>query len=237
MNGMKRLAWILFFILASSPLYAFGTYAEGKAYVLLRESGTKGIFIKSYEGVFEIASYDDDEKCKEEEQCYTPQKEELRFSVRLENKEVIQFLQKNLDRVMLIEYRIHRIKPVALSTSFEVLKAYPVKASHGPDFPWKFVSKITGSSETSVYGKVLRLEYRGTAVATYEGLLYDRRLDRVRPFSVTDESMARHIYRCMDSLQEYNIGLSRSITTALEFRESKYDVFEINYRDRAGSIE
>lgn len=233
---MKRLA-VLLFILLSAPLYAFGTYAEGKAYVLLRESGTKGIFIKSYEGTFEIATYDDSERCEEEDQCYTPQKEELRFSVRLDNKEVIQFLQKNLDRLMLIEYRIHRIKPIALSTSFEVLKAYPVKRTHGPDFPWKFVSKVTGSSETSVYGRILRLEYRGVAVGTYEGLLYDRRLDRVRPFSVTDEAMAKHIYRCMNAQQEYNIGLSRSITTALEFRESKYDVFEINYRERANIIE
>ncbi|EHQ05493.1 MAG: hypothetical protein F9K24_12035 [Leptonema illini] len=234
---MKRLALLLFILFAAAPLYAFGTYGEGKAYVLLRESGTKGIFIKSYEGLFEIATYDDGEKCAEEDQCFTPQKEELRFSVRLDNKDVIQFMQKNLDRMMIVEYRIHRIKPVSLSTGFEVLKAYPVQASHGPDFPWKYVSKVTGSSETSVYGKILRLEYRGTAVGTYEGLLYDRRLDKVRPFSVTDEAMARHIYQCMDAQQEYNIGLSRSITTALEFRESKYDVFEINYRERASSVE
>lgn len=232
---MKRLFYLIL-ILSTLPLHAFGTYGEGKAIVALREFGRKGIFIDSYEGSFDIASYNQNEKCEDPQDCYTPDKESLRFSIREENKDLIQFMLKNMDRVMVIEYRIHRIKPIALSTSFEVLKASGIKATQAADFPWKYVSKNrTGSTDYSVYGKVLRLEYRGVAVGTYEGLLYDRRKDKVTPFSVTDEAMARHIYLCIDSGQEYNIGITRALVTG--WRDSKLDVFEINYRERAGGVE
>jgi len=231
---MKRISILLIFFVVL-PLHAFGTYGEGRAYVVLRELGSKGVIFTSYEGLFEIATYDENEACVSDEQCYTPQKVTIPFSVRIENKQTIQFLQKNIDRLMLIEYRIHRIKPIALSTSFEVLNAFGVAVNHGPDFPWKFVSRKTGSAETSLFGKVLRLEYQGMVVGTYEGILYDRRLDKIRPFSVTDENMARHIWRCMEAQPEYNIGLSRALVKGL--RSSKYDVFEINYHERANSVE
>lgn len=232
---MKRTLVLLLVLASASPVFGFGTYGEGKAIVYLKSMSSKGIIFESYEGVIEIASFDEDEKCDKPEDCFTPLKEEIRFSVRPESKETVQFLQRNPDRVMVIEYRLHRLKPVALSTSFEVLKAGPLRETQPGDFAWMFVSKKTGSLNYSVYGKILRFEYRGTAVGTYEGIYYDRKADRIVPFSVTDEAMARHVYLCMDSLQEYNMGISRAIVTGM--RESKLDIFEINYRESAGGIE
>ncbi|GIX41252.1 MAG: hypothetical protein KatS3mg129_0985 [Leptospiraceae bacterium] len=216
-------------------LLAIGTYAEGRAIVRIIKLISGGIFFESYEGVLEIATYDDNEECEQIEDCYTPLKKQVEFSVNIENKETIKFLQNNLNKVILIDYKIHRIEPIALSTNFEILKAYPFKTNLPPDFPQKFIVEKTGSKNYSFFGKILQLEYRGTAVKTYEGIYYDRQKDKVRPFSITNEDMANYAKQTMEYTKEYYIGISKSIIKG--FRETTFDIFEINYKERAGGVE
>jgi len=215
-------------------LSAFGTYAEGRAIVKVIKLISGGILFESFEGVFEIASFDDSENCDEIEKCYTPTKKQVEFSVRIENKDTIKFLQVNLNKVILIDYKIHRLEPIALSTNFEILKAYPFKTNLVPDFPLKFVVEKTGSRNYSFFGKVLQIEYRGTAIKTYEGIYYDRQKDKIRPFSVTNKEMAEYVKKTMEYTKEYYIGISKSIVKG--FRETTFDIFEINYKEQAGGL-
>lgn len=221
----------LFFI--TGQLAAIGTYAEGRAIMQIVKIESQGILFDSYEGEMVVASFDSQENCRDDA-CYTPQKRVIRFSVDIDNTALIQYLTKNLNRVALIDYRIHRIKSPTLGSTFEVTGAKALNARQTRDFAWKFVRDKTGSRNFSVYGKVLRLEYRGTFVGTYEGILYDRQADKIRPFSITDDLMAEHVMKAMESVQEYHIGISEAIVTG--FRESDYDIFEINYKERAGGI-
>ena len=215
-------------------LFAIGTYAEGRAIVRVIKLISGGIFFESFEGVLEIASFDENQDCEEIEMCYTPLKKQIEFSVRIENKETIKFLQNNLNKVILIDYKIHRLEPIALDTNFEILKAYPFKTNLAPDFPLKFVVEKTGSRNYSFFGKVLQIEYRGTAIKTYEGIYYDRQKDKIRPFSVTNEEMAEYVKKTMEYTKEYYIGISRAIIKG--FRETAFDIFEINYNEQAGSL-
>ncbi|MCS7204128.1 MAG: hypothetical protein NZ853_00355 [Leptospiraceae bacterium] len=214
---------------------AIGTYAEGRAIVKVIQLISKGIFVESYEGVFEIASYNEDEECSDFQNCYTPQIEKVEFSIRIENKETIKFIQENLNKVILIDYKIHRIEPIALGTNFEVLKAYPFKLNLPIDFPEKFIVTKSGVENYSFFGKVLQLEYRGTAIKSYEGIYYDRQRDKIRPFSLTNEDMANFIKTAMEYTKEYHIGVSKALIAGL--RETKFDIFEINYVRPAGGVE
>jgi len=234
---MKKNITILIFLYFGFvfQLFGLGTYAEGRAIVRVIKLVSGGIFFESFEGVFEIASYDQNQECEQMEDCFTPQKKQIEFSVAIENKETIKFLQDNINKVILIDYKIHRIEPIALSTNFEVLKAYPFKTNLPADFPLKFVAKKTGSKNYSFYGKVLQLEYRGTAVKTFEGIYYDRQKDKIRPFSITSEDMANYVKQTMEYTKEYHIGISQSIIKG--FRETVFDIFEINYKERAGGVE
>lgn len=234
---MRNIQWIFYlalYLVLNINLYSLGTYAEGRAIVRVIKFISQGVFIQSYEGVMEIASYDKSEPC-EEENCYTPQKIQIDFSVRLENKETIKFINNNLNKVILIDYKIHRIEPIALSTNFEVLNASPFVMNLPQDFPLKFIVKKTGSTNYSYFGKILQLEYRGTAIKTYEGLYYDRQKDKIRPFSITNEDMANYAKKVMECTKEYHIGISKAIIKG--FRETAFDIFEINYTERAGGIE
>ncbi len=234
---MKKKLSIVFFLYFSIifNIYSFGTYAEGKAIVKVIKLTSGGIFFESYEGILEIASYDENESCEDFEKCYTPQKKQIGFSIYIENKDTIKFIMDNLNKVILIDYKIHRLEPIALSTSFEILKAYPFKANIPPDFPLKFIVKKTGSRNFSYFGKILQLEYRGTAVKSYEGLYYDRQKDKVRPFSITNEDMANYVKKIMEYTKEYHIGISKSIIKG--FRETTFDIFEINFNEPAGGVE
>ncbi len=231
---MKHLCSIIIFFFSFS-LYGFGTYAEGRAIVKVIKLTSGGIFFESFEGTLEIASFDSNEKCENFEDCYTPQVKQVDFSVRIENKETIKFLKDNLNKVILIDYKIHRIEPITLSTSFEILKAYPFKLNLPPDFPTKFIVKKTGSRNFSFFGKVLQLEYRGTVVRTFEGIYYDRQKDKIRLISITNADMANYIRKSMEYTKEYHIGISKSIIKG--FRETTFDIFEINYLEAAGGIE
>lgn len=227
------LGGLTFFFLLNQSIHAVGTYAEGKAIMQIVKLEKRGILFDSYEGEAVVASYDSNENCQEDA-CYTPQKQTIAFSVHIDNTELIQFLSKNLGRVALIDYRIHRIRSMSLGSSFQITGAKALRSSQPSEFAWKFVRPESGSRSFSLYGKILRLEYRGTFVGTYEGLLYDRKADRVKPFSITDDLMAEHVMKSMQSIQEYHIGISEALVTG--FRDSKYDIFEINYKERAGAI-
>ncbi len=234
---MRKIKYVLYLFLYFGiiiNLYSLGTYAEGRAIVRVIKFVSKGIFFESYEGVLELGSFDDDEDC-EDENCYTPQKKQIEFSVRLENKDTIKFINTNLNKVILIDYKIHRIEPISLSTSFEVLKASSFVMDLPQDFPLKYVVKKTGSTNNSFFGKILQIEYRGTAVKSFEGIYYDRQKDKIRPFSVTNKDMANYIKKVMEYTKEYHIGISKAIIKG--FRETPYDIFEINYTERAGGIE
>lgn len=232
---MKKILIILLLFISNFSLYAFGTYAEGRAIVKVIKLTSGGILFESYEGVLQIASFDDDEDCENFEDCYTPQLQEIEFSVRVENKETIKFLLNNLNKVILIDYKIHRIEPIALSTGFEVLQAYPFKLNLPGDFPTKFVVKKTGSRNFSFFGKILQIEYRGTAFKTFEGIYYDRKKDKIRLFSITNEDMANYIKKIMEYNKEYHIGISKAIVKGV--RETTFDIFEINYSEPAGGVE
>lgn len=231
---MKKLVIVLIFFI-SIRLYSFGTYAEGRAIVKVIKLTSGGIIYESFEGTLEIASIDSGEDCENFEDCYTPQVKQIDFSVRIENKETIKFLQNNLNKVILIDYKIHRIEPIALSTGFEILKAYPFKLNLPADFPTKFIVQKTGSRNFSFFGKILQLEYRGTTYKTFEGIYYDRQKDKIRLFSVTNEDMANFIKKTMEYTKEYHIGISKSIIKG--FRETSFDIFEVNYIESAGGVE
>lgn len=211
------------------PAWALGTYAEGRAIIKVVKLESQGIFFNSYEGEFEIASYDKNEDCDMDEgTCYTPQKKRVRFSIREENKDIASFMQANLNRVMLIDYKVHRIEPVSLGTSLEILGAKPLIAKQPENFKRRMAVDKTGSQgNKSIYGKILQLEYRGTMVGTYELLIYDRQKDKVFPVSITNKKMADYARETMNSTQEYYIGLSTALVTG--FRESDIDIYEINY--------
>ncbi|HBS05311.1 MAG TPA: hypothetical protein DEA96_10115 [Leptospiraceae bacterium] len=225
-NSILTLAVMLF---SFQSLLALGTYSEGRAIVKVIKMESQGIFINSFEGEFEVASYDKSEQCDMEDgTCYTPQKKTVKFSIDNDNKEVAQFLIENMNRVMLIDYKIHRIEPVSLKTSFEVLGAKPLLNKQPENFVRrKNVSKTGGAGNVSIYGKVLKLEYRGTMVGTYEALVYNRQKDKILPVSITNEAMAAYVKEAMNSSQEYYIGLSTAVVSGL--RESDIDIFEINY--------
>ena len=77
-NSILTLAVMLF---SFQSLLALGTYSEGRAIVKVIKMESQGIFINSFEGEFEVASYDKSEQCDMEDgTCYTPQKKTVKFS-------------------------------------------------------------------------------------------------------------------------------------------------------------
>ncbi|TGK33690.1 hypothetical protein EHQ12_14505 [Leptospira gomenensis] len=239
LKNFKRIFVILFSfgsLLFSSSLFALGTYSEGWAVVRLTQFESRGIIFDSHEGVMEFISYDNAEKCDPlKDECFAPMREKVEFSVRPENGEIVNFLSNNLNQEVLIQYRIHRIEPIALSTDFEVVGAQ----RQVPGIPKEVTDKIivpkTGSKRNfSVSGRILQLEYQGTMVGTYEGLYLDEVRGKVHPFSITNEEVANFVWNTMKFNSKYFIGVSVAFATG--WRKSDYDIFEINYKAPAGGV-
>lgn len=241
MNHLYRsLKWTLGLVLLAStmtPAFALGSYAEGQMFLTIRKFESSGIFFESWEGTGEFTSFAKDENCNAEENlCFTPTKETVAFSVRPETNggKLAAELQKNINKEVLVSFRIHRVEAAALSTPFEITGIIERVSNMPADFPAKKATKKTGSKRNfSVRGRILSLEYQGTAVGTYEGLYLDAQKGKVHPFSITDEAMAAHAYKLMALSRNYFLGVSQAFVTGL--RKSDYDVFELNLNDPAGA--
>jgi hypothetical protein len=225
---------ILFF---NGKIFAFGTYSEGWASAKIIQFESRGLIFESYEGLMELSTFSSDEKCDEEkDECYTITKQKIPFSVRPENAETVNLLMKSLNQDLVIRYRIHRIEAIALSSETEVIEALASVNSMPTELESDklIVSKTGAKRNFSVSGKILRLEYQGTMIGTYEGLYVDELRGRVHPFSITDEKMANYAWITMKSNMKSNLGISVAFATG--FRKSNYDLFEINYKAPAGGV-
>jgi hypothetical protein len=219
-----------------SWLYAIGTYSEGYLTAKILQFESRGIIFKSYEGIMEVVTFDKKEKCDEtKDECFTPTKTKLEFSVRPEKADLVNLLNKNVNQELLLQYRIHRIEAIALSSELELLSAgkqeNAVPASQGDK---KIVSKSGSKRNFAVSGKILQLDYQGTFIGTYEGLYMDEARGKVHPFSVTQADMAKYAWGSMKSSASYSMGISVAFATG--FRKSNYDLFEINYKEPAGGV-
>ncbi|EQA43252.1 hypothetical protein LEP1GSC050_1672 [Leptospira broomii serovar Hurstbridge str. 5399] len=247
---------ILYFHI-STPVSAFGTFSEGWMVAKLIQFESRGIIYESYEGILELTYFEPLEDCEAaKDECFTPVKKKAAFSVRPENANLVNFLSKNLNQTILVQYRIHRIKAISLSTDREVVDAQfqeniLPKTSKARDpkerlTVWihanedasvdKFVDRKTGGKRNfSVVGRILSLEYKGTLVGTYEGLYLDESRGKVHPFSVTSEEMAGFALKALKYNGKYYLGISVAYVSGL--RESDYDLFEINFKAPAGALE
>jgi hypothetical protein len=217
-----------------SPLFSAGTFADGWAIVRVTRLENKGIVYRSYEGVLEWVGFDPDEKCDAAtEECFLPILESRAFSLREDQSKLIRFIGENLNREMLVHYQIHRVTALKLSTDFEILEAYEISRRLPAGFPEKKLVEQTGDKRNfSVKGKFLKIERKGTAIKTYEIVYYNREKDRVHPASITDRDMAEFAIQTMHFDIEFFFGVSESFVKGV--RESTYDIFEINYKGRAG---
>ena len=216
----------------ATPLIAAGTAAEGRTIIRLLKFESSGIITKSWEGEAEHAFYDDDEKCDADNyRCFEPTREKFDVSVRQENKRIIEFMRKNIGREMVIVYRRHRVASLALGSRLEITNVFAQATRLPSGFPERVTAKITGSRNFSVYGRVLHLEKRGFAVQTWEGLYLDRTRRKVHPFSVSDDKMAEHLLKTIGYTRLFHMGVSKALFTAV--RETKFDIFEVNYNEPA----
>ncbi|EMY78945.1 hypothetical protein LEP1GSC060_0798 [Leptospira weilii serovar Ranarum str. ICFT] len=239
-RNLKRIGVLLFSIgslfLSFSSVFALGTYSEGWAVVKLVQFESRGLIFDSHEGILEFTSYDKSEKCEtSKDECFTPLKEKVEFSVRPENGEVVNFLNNSVNQEILIQYRIHKIEPIALSTDFEVVGIQKQIATIPKEVPNKIIVEKSGSKRNfSVSGRILQLEYQGTLIGTYEGLYLDEVRGKVHSFSITNEEVAQFVWDTMKFGTKYYIGISVAFATG--WRKSDYDVFEINYNASAGGV-
>lgn len=231
---VAALFWTISFFPAS--LFALGTYAEGSVVAKVIQFESRGILFESFEGVLEMTSFVKDEKCDEtKDECFTPVKQKMEFSVRPENAELVNSLQKSLNQELLLQFRVHRIEALALSSDMEVVGASRQESSVSAEQGDKLIVAKSGSKRNfSVSGKVLKLDYEGTFIGTYEGLYMDEARGKVHAFSVTSEQMAKYALVSMKSSTKYNMGISVAFATG--FRKSNYDLFEINYKEPAGGV-
>jgi hypothetical protein len=226
---------LLVSMIAPASLFAAGTFSEGWIVIgKLNRLESGGILFDSWEGEADIFGYNEDEKCDEKSyECFTPVSEKMRFSIRKDNTKVIQFLKDKVDAGgFLVQFRRHRVEPVSLSTKIEIIDAVAKMADLPEGFTLRQTSKKTGSRNFSLHGEILRLEYQGVAVGTYEGLYLDHKTQKVHPFSVTDKAMAEYIWKSMRIEKPCYIGISVAIVTG--FRKSDHDVFEINFESAPG---
>ena len=243
---MKHLMNACFLLLFSSvilflpggALQAIGTYEDG--WMLAKkltkfESG--GLLFESWEGELSVDSIDNKIECNEKKyECFTPIEKQIKFSVSINNGEVINFLRNKKDKgSFLIHFRVHRIEAAKLKEDFEIIEAKDFEANPPDNFPSKKVSRKTGSRNFSLYGRVIRLSNQGTAISTYEGFYLDMKRNKIHPFSVTNEEMAEHVIKAMQYEKPFYIGISVAIATG--FRKSDHDVFEINYTEEAGGVD
>lgn len=219
-----------------SSLFALGTYAEGSLVGKVIQFESRGILFESFEGVMEVTSFEKGEKCDEaKDDCFSPQKKKVEFSVRISNADTVNFIRQNMNQDLLLSYNIHRIEAISLSTDMEVVSAMKqepvVSAEQGDKL---VVSKSGGKRNFSVSGKILQLDYQGTFIGTYEGLYLDETKGKVHTFSVTNEQMAKYALSAMKGSSKYYMGISVAFATG--FRKSDYDLFEINYKVPAGAV-
>ncbi|MDH5655993.1 MAG: hypothetical protein OEZ34_08805 [Spirochaetia bacterium] len=232
----KLIPGILFLLSAFPSVHAIGTVDTGWMYVeKIKKLESRGLFFDSWEGIFEVTSYDKKEKCdKKKEECFTPVDKDQPFSIRKNNSKAVQFLRKkDVEGDFLIRYRIHRIEKLTLSSRFEVLDIIEIEKKPPENFPRKLVVKRTGYRNFNVEGEVLRFGRQGICFKTFEGMYRDKRSGKVHPFSVTQKEMADYVYTAMKYSEPFNIGISDAIAKAV--RKSDYDIFEINYDEKAGS--
>jgi len=224
------------------PLAAAGTYSEGWIFInkILKIEGS-GVFIDSYEGEALVTSFDPKEKsnkkCTEKDyKCYTPKSRRLKFSIRPKNAKVVNFVQKSKGKGgFYLKFRQHRCEPFALSTDFEIT-GFRELSNPPRNAPSRLIVSKSGSKRNfSLKGRILSLEYVGTMVGTFEGLYLDQRTGKVHPFSVTNEKMARYIYKNIANKEPLFIGISVAYISG--WRKSKYDVFEINLKEEAGGVD
>lgn len=227
---------IVYSLLIPSSLFSFGTYSEGWVTAKITQFESRGLLFDSFEGIMEVSSFEKTEKCEEEKDaCFTVKKDVKPFSVRPENQEVVNLLNKSINQEILLNFRIHRITALALSSDTEILKAAPQKSELPQGMEEKKVVKKTGSKRNfSVSGKILQLEYQGTFIGTYEGLYFDDKRGKIHPFSITSPEMADYAWQAMSSNRTFNMGISVAYATG--FRKSNYDLFEINYKEPAGGM-
>ncbi|MBL8021933.1 MAG: hypothetical protein JNM27_19820 [Leptospirales bacterium] len=222
-------------ILASAHLHALGTYSEGWAIIVPTKLEQSGILFNSYEGMLDIVHYDRNESCDEaNDACYTPKSKSIPFSIDDTSTKLINFVQKNLNREMIINYRIHRVKAMDLSSDFEITQAFALAQAVPENFQRQVTVDKTGKKRSfSVFGKILMLEYRGRAVGSWEGIYYDKQKDRVHPFSITNETIAKQVLEVMKIKNPYYFGVTVAYVTGI--RDSAYDIFEINLDGPAGA--
>ncbi len=257
-NKYFRVLIFALILVSFSPIFPLGTYSEGWTVGKLLQFESRGIVFESYEGIMEVTIYEPAESCDEtRDECYTPTRKKVNFSVRPENVDLVNFLSKQLNQTMLLQFNVHRIQPVALSSSIEVIQAQfqestlphtnslldPkqkitvwIQAHDTPQPMDKFVTRKTGGKRNfSLSGRILSLEYKGTLVGTYEGLYWDESRGKVHPFSITDDEMAEFAWKAMKYSGRYFLGISVAHVSGV--RLSDYDLFEINFREPAGGLE
>lgn len=216
-------------------LFAAGTYALGRKIILLTKLESGGLMFESWEGKAFEASYSSEETCNDDKrECYTPTRKAFEVSIRPENGETVNFMRKNVGREMVVDYRIHRVEPAALSSNFEVLKVYGQSENPPANFVRRLVVEKTGSRNFDVYGRILSLSYRGTVIGTYEGLYYDISRKKVHAFSITNSRMASLARDTMFFRRPMHMGISDAIITGA--RSSNYDIYEINYDEESGGV-
>jgi len=224
----------LFLFFTGIPsIHALGTRAKGWMYVeKVKKLESRGIFFDSWEGIFQVVSYDKHEKCdKKNDECFTPVSKDLHFSINKKNTKVTEYLrQQDVEGNFLIQYRKHKFEKISLSTKFEILDIVEITPAPPADFPRKMAVKKTGYRNLTVDGEILDLSNQGWCIKTYEGLYRDRKTGKVVPFSVTQKSMAEYIFSAMKSKAPYNMGVSRALVKG--FRKSHNDIFEINYDEK-----
>jgi hypothetical protein len=226
---------VIFMLIAPGQAYATGTYSSGKMIVRVTKFESSG-YIKSYEGIFEYADYDSGESCNAAENfCFTPKLETREFSVRDENKQLAHFINQNVGKEMVIEYRKHRLAPVGLATDFEVTAVTYRKDAVPADLPQRYAIEKTGSKRNfALYGNIIKLERSGTTYKSWEGLYYDRQRDVIHPFSLTDDAMAQQIMRMMEITKDFHFGISQARYSL--WKQTSYDIFEVNYTKKPDTL-
>ena len=233
---MKKLIFSLFILMTGNfQLYPLGTYSEGWMIGKIIQFESRGLLFESYEGILEYKLYDQSEKCDEDkDECFAPISKQIPFSVRPESTEAVNLLTGSINKELLLGFRIHRVEALALSSDFEVTAALEQRSDPGQMEERMIVSKTGSKRNFSVAGKILKLEYSGTVVGTYEGLYLDESRGKIHPFSITDEKMAKYAWDAMKLNQKFFMGIS--VAYAKGFRESNYDLFEINLKAPAGGV-
>ncbi|MCB1324372.1 MAG: hypothetical protein H7A21_17525 [Spirochaetales bacterium] len=216
------------FTIFSGPLHAVGDYAQGHAVVRIDRLEESGIFFNSYEGVLSIAGYDEDEECEaDQDECYAPMRESLEFSVDDDNRQLVRYLENNIGKVMLVQYRVHRMT-LAFSSDFEIENAWAWEENPPDGISLRETGTKEGSRRAfTIFGRVLRFEERGTMIDSYEGLYYNAQTGKVHPFSVTDESLAVYIRQIMRGSRQFYMRIAEAYVAPT--RDSDYQLYAIDF--------